>query len=800
MQWPGRQNSVSIILLAFSLLLPAWLRPQASQSPSNEHRAGTTGAITIAYSTGSESSEENPPGPGPEARPYFFLQLFAVLGSGLVISAAHLAHKFRRFWGLGVFANPFGILYMAVGAAVCGVPVILESRLNPNPHPGSPGPWIADLTGVILVLILPVIRLGRAERPPEDGQLRGFESASSNPIVALIEDGIRDRILKRMRTEVSAISSQYDWETIRNAGNRALAEEAAVRPMEHAREGALRDEIENLQPGADPKSDSRKKNEALTRMIGWCSFRRLKAGLEAARESTGAPAPAESHDRLPSLNVEGAEVPALGNTPDLASRSPSTETPLESEEPDKVRNKTETAGTDRRRLAVAAVVAVTAAMLAWMGAAAYGSHQAVKHFNRAHDLLGEGNNDAAAVEFRKAFALKPNYAAAYRGLGIALYNEGKYNDAVAEFRKSISLDPNSVNAHLDLGLALDRAGQSDAAVAEYQKAIALDPNKATAHRYLADVLGDSGQYDRAIAEYQSAIALDPNDANAHFFLGDAFTKKQLYDAATTEYQKAISLAPSNARAHANLGTALDREGLHDAAVAEFQKAIALDPKDAYAHVMLGGALYHENKNKAAFAEYRAGISLEPKNAYAYVLFGKVLDETGDHEDALAEYRAAVAADPNNVYAHRTLGDALGDAGDHENATEEYKRAISLDPNNEVIHYNLGNEFAATGQYDAAIGEYQQAVSLDPKDAAAYNNLGLALIEKGQRDEAIADLRQSISLDPENAQAHNNLGVALEDRGKYRAAIAEFKDAIRLDPSYTNAHNNLTRVLREARRK
>ena len=41
----------------------------------------------------------------------------------------------------------------------------------------------------------------------------------------------------------------------------------------------------------------------------------------------------------------------------------------------------------------------------------------------------------AEAEFRAAIAIKPNYTAAYRGLGRALEKQGKIEEAIATYRK-----------------------------------------------------------------------------------------------------------------------------------------------------------------------------------------------------------------------------------------------------------------------------------------------------------------------------------------------------------------------------
>src|ERR1700722_12697372 len=144
---PGRNASwvVLLTLILFAALVSsatAALSQQSglSPSPAPAARLASPGAVSAARAA--------PQQPSPDDAPFHYLRLVAVLCSGLVISAARLARKFRRFWGLGVFANPYAVLFLIFGVGVCGVPVTSEGALKTLPFLGSLGPWIADLSGI----------------------------------------------------------------------------------------------------------------------------------------------------------------------------------------------------------------------------------------------------------------------------------------------------------------------------------------------------------------------------------------------------------------------------------------------------------------------------------------------------------------------------------------------------------------------------------------------------------------------------------------------------------------------------
>jgi hypothetical protein len=284
----GRTKPASaVVLFTLIILVTLVLVATAGLCQGSGVSQEAVPATRPANSGASSVSQIARPQSAPNAAPFPFLRLVAVLCSGLVISAARLARKFRRFWGLGVFTNPYAVLFLIFGVGLCGIPVTSEGSLKALPFLGSLGPWIADLSGIIVALALPAIRFKPQARPAGESQVRDLEGASSsNPILALIEDAIRDCIVQRMQKEVVEACRRYDWGTIKLAAGRALAEEMTIRPLSDEKYAEVRQLIENFQSDPDPRIDSSNKYKALTGLLCWCSYNRLRSGLDAAVRET----------------------------------------------------------------------------------------------------------------------------------------------------------------------------------------------------------------------------------------------------------------------------------------------------------------------------------------------------------------------------------------------------------------------------------------------------------------------------------------------------------------------------------
>ena len=130
--------------------------------------------------------------------------------------------------------------------------------------------------------------------------------------------------------------------------------------------------------------------------------------------------------------------------------------------------------------------------------------------------------DAAVKCYKKALAIKPDYAEAYYNLGNALKNLGQLDAAVKSYVEALDIKPDYADACNNLGNVLKDLGQLDAAVKCYEKAVAIKPDYAEAYHNNGSVMKRLKRQDEALASYESAIALNPN---LDFILGDLLSTK-----------------------------------------------------------------------------------------------------------------------------------------------------------------------------------------------------------------------------------------------------------------------------------
>jgi tetratricopeptide (TPR) repeat protein len=96
--------------------------------------------------------------------------------------------------------------------------------------------------------------------------------------------------------------------------------------------------------------------------------------------------------------------------------------------------------------------------------------------------------DEAAACYRKAIALRQDFAEAYNNLGVVLQKLGDDLEAEACYRKSISLNPDDADLYNNLGSILQKFGRLDEAAMSYKNALRLDSKHSSAKKNLMSCL------------------------------------------------------------------------------------------------------------------------------------------------------------------------------------------------------------------------------------------------------------------------------------------------------------------------
>jgi tetratricopeptide (TPR) repeat protein len=106
------------------------------------------------------------------------------------------------------------------------------------------------------------------------------------------------------------------------------------------------------------------------------------------------------------------------------------------------------------------------------------------HADVGDAYFGLGLNDEAAIEYRKALDLCPQFADLRTKLAQTMRDSGKLEDAVRELQLAKKDNPRYLPARINLGMTLFTLGRRDEAAREWEAVLTDDPDNKSCKMYL----------------------------------------------------------------------------------------------------------------------------------------------------------------------------------------------------------------------------------------------------------------------------------------------------------------------------
>jgi TolB-like protein len=198
----------------------------------------------------------------------------------------------------------------------------------------------------------------------------------------------------------------------------------------------------------------------------------------------------------------------------------------------------------------------------------------------------EGNTRARKLA-EEAISLDPNYASAYRALGLA---------TIIDVWLGLSKNPQeSLKQSLEL----------------YKKAVTLDESFAMGYAGLGYTLMMMRQYEEGISHAERGLELEPNSADVVF----AYAMILLYAGRDSIpfFERAIRLNPKPPNLYLRIyAEALREAGRYEEAIVQLKKAIEREPGDIFSYIFLTAAYGMAGREKEARAAAAEVLKINPK--------------------------------------------------------------------------------------------------------------------------------------------------------------------------------------------
>lgn len=117
----------------------------------------------------------------------------------------------------------------------------------------------------------------------------------------------------------------------------------------------------------------------------------------------------------------------------------------------------------------------------------------------------------AEESFRKAIALKDDYATAYYQLAGALAQQGKTDESIKELEDALARFPSNLSIKFQLGIMYFNTSKAEQAARQFQEILSVAPTDANVRYSLAVSLETLGRTKRALEEYKKLLEQNPDN-------------------------------------------------------------------------------------------------------------------------------------------------------------------------------------------------------------------------------------------------------------------------------------------------
>lgn len=361
------------------------------------------------------------------------------------------------------------------------------------------------------------------------------------------------------------------------------------------------------------------------------------------------------------------------------------------------------------------------------------SQQAIELVSQGNGLLNKNDFSGAEADYQKALQNYPDYAAAHRGLGIALWREGVLARAWEELNTVARLEPESPQAHFELGQ------------------LAWSIYSGPADRVAATTgLAVSDFRSIALSEVHKAVSLEPHDFKMRLQLVEIELDAEQYKEAQADALGADSLASSaeeRAQAHVALARAYAATGDEMRAEAEFKRAIQENPSSGAAFLGLGQISLQQQDAARALSYFDQAVHVSPGLSPAYAALARLYLQSGQRGQALTMLQKAVALDPDDWHSQFELGKMLMEAGEAARAKDLLTKIVAAHPDYLPAGEQLALMHLRQGDVQAAVLQAQALATRNPQAPEGHRVLALAFWRERQTDASLAECAQALAADP-----------------------------------------------------
>ncbi len=318
-------------------------------------------------------------------------------------------------------------------------------------------------------------------------------------------------------------------------------------------------------------------------------------------------------------------------------------------------------------------------------------------------------------------------------LGAALAALGETGLGIAALRRAVALKPDLAEAWRALGDQLFLTGDAtgaEAAFAQHLRASVRDP----ALKGAADALFE-GRLADAERLLRAHLATRPNDAVALHMLAEAFTRQNRDGEAEILLAHALEVDPAFDGVRFDYATVLFRRQKGVEAMAQLSPLLAREPANPAFRNLLAACLALTGEHARAIEVYRSLLGAYASQPKIWLNLGHVLRTVGQPRDAAGAYKRAIKLAPGLGEAYWSFANlkvAAFTSAEETAMAAQLQRPDLAGEDRLHLHFALGKALEDRGEAEAALAQYTAGARLRRTDQPYDSEAVTALVRRSTR--------------------------------------------------------------------
>jgi tetratricopeptide (TPR) repeat protein len=327
-------------------------------------------------------------------------------------------------------------------------------------------------------------------------------------------------------------------------------------------------------------------------------------------------------------------------------------------------------------------------------------------------LRSQSNLVGALEVLEPLAASQPKSATTQYEYAIVVGGLGRSDPAIAALRRALALNPDLAGAWRALGDHLSLTGDAKAADDAYARHI----RSSVSNPQLLEAAAALCENRLAIAEglLRTYLKQYPTDVAAIRMLAETGLRLGRIEEAEFLLARCLELAPSFTMARHNYATALYRANKPVAAIAQVDQLLKQDPRNPNYNALKAAALSHIGEYERSIEGYRAVLKDYPNQPMSWLSMGHGLKTLGKREESVAAYRKALELQPSLGEAYWSLANLktyrLGD-DDMTAMQKQIARPDIRDEDRVHLHFALGKAYEDAQDYARSFEHYRDGNAL-----------------------------------------------------------------------------------------